>query len=187
MQDKEVNPYAPPKSNLELESPVPSEPLFFCTSKSKLILMSICTLGIYDLYWVYKNYVLIKKRTGSDIMPFWRAFFAPLWVYGCFHNIKLTANELNVPEKLPIGFLAIAYFLTWVLWKLPDPLWFISMFACLFLVPANQVALAINKRQNAVSANSEKLTAWNWLAMFIGCLILSLAVFVEFIPKSFFE
>ena len=52
------------------------QPAFFAVSPLKLIVMSTATLGIYELYWFYKNWKLIKQRTESNIMPFWRAFLA---------------------------------------------------------------------------------------------------------------
>ena len=63
--------------NIVDENPAPSTtvPPFFTASVLKLIVMSVCTMGIYQLYWFYKNWKLIKDRTGQKIRPFWRAFF----------------------------------------------------------------------------------------------------------------
>jgi len=52
------------------------KPIFSPVSKTKLAVMSICTLGMYDLYWFYKNWGLVKDRNNLEIKPFWRAFFA---------------------------------------------------------------------------------------------------------------
>src|SRR5258708_1698326 len=48
------------------------EPLFFSVSLLKLLVMSTVTLGLYDLYWFYKNWTFVKERTARDISPFWR-------------------------------------------------------------------------------------------------------------------
>jgi hypothetical protein len=40
-----------------------------------------------------------------NIIPFWRAFFAPLWAYSCFKHIKTVAGERNIEKSLSIGFL----------------------------------------------------------------------------------
>ena len=55
--------------NIVDENPVPPPvaPLFFTTSPLKLIVMSICTMGIYDLYWFYKNWKLVRERTGQKL------------------------------------------------------------------------------------------------------------------------
>lgn len=99
------------------------EPYFFATSTLKLILMSISTFGIYGLYWFYKNWVIVKNRTGEKIMPFWRAFFSPIWAYSFFKHINNSLVEDDANKALPIGFLAILFFILQALWRLPDPYW----------------------------------------------------------------
>ncbi len=159
------------------------EAYFFTTSTLKLSLMSICTFGIYELYWFYKNWVLIKARTEQNIMPFWRAFFAPLWAYSCFKHIKTVANENNIKESLSIGLLAFVYFILQALWRLPDPFWLISFFSFTLLIPANNVALELNKNFNAEFKNNEKFTGWNWLGIVLGGLLFVLSIIGTFLPE----
>jgi hypothetical protein len=42
-------------------------PELFTASTFKLVLMSLCTFGLYEVYWFYKNWVCIKKRTGENL------------------------------------------------------------------------------------------------------------------------
>lgn len=35
-------------------------PYYFPVSNTKLVLMSLATLGFYELYWFYKNWVFVK-------------------------------------------------------------------------------------------------------------------------------
>ena len=51
---------------------------FYCVSATKLAILSFATLGLYELFWFYKNWALIRARTGRDISPFWSAFFSIL-------------------------------------------------------------------------------------------------------------
>ena len=37
-------------------------PLYFPVSNTKLVLLSVCTLGLYEFYWFYKNWALVKER-----------------------------------------------------------------------------------------------------------------------------
>ena len=150
---------------------------YFTTSTLKLALMSICTAGFYELYWFYKNWVLIKKRTGQNIMPFWRAFFAPLWAYSCFKHIKTSADENNIEESLPIGVLAFLYFIFQALWRLPDPYWLVSFFSFAFLIPVNSAALKVNRRLIADFTNNEKFSGWNWAGLVFVGLLFALLLF----------
>ena len=110
MNEKEdTNPYESSKGSVGIGDSHTMAPYFFTTSTLKLTLMSICTLSIYQLYWFYKNWALIKERTGQNIMPFWRASFAPFWAYSCFKHIKISAEDNNIQESLSIGLLAVVY------------------------------------------------------------------------------
>lgn len=183
MQEENVNPYEPPASSVEASAETSTAAYFFSTSTFKLAVMSICTFGIYELYWFYKNWVLIKERTGQKIMPSWRAFFAPLWAYSCFKNIKNAANENSVPETLPIGLLAIVYFVLQALWRLPDPYWLVSFFSFLLLIPANSVALSINEKLMSGFTNNEKFSGWNWVGVVLGGLLFLLSLLGTFMPE----
>ena len=171
-----------PESSIEVSVEKHTEAYFFSTSTFKLALMSICTLGLYEVYWFYKNWGLIKERTGQNIMPFWRAWFAPLWAYSCFKIIKNSANENSVPDPLSIGLLAITYFIFQGLWRLPDPYWIVAFLSFLFLIPANNVALNINKKLISEFANNEKISGWNWVGIVLGGLLFLLMLLGIFLP-----
>ena len=160
------------------------EAYFFTTSTFKLSLMSICTFGIYELYWFYKNWVLIKERTGQSIEPFWRAFFSPLWAYSCFKHIRKLANENNIPESLTIGHLAFFYFIFQGLWRLPDPFWLVSLFSFTFILPVNSIALSINNRLVSDFKNNENFSGWNWVIVVLGGLLLVLILIGTFKPEA---
>ena len=51
--------------------PLPAEgtPVFFAVSILKFIVLSIFSLGVYDIYWFYKNWKLARAREDSDILP----------------------------------------------------------------------------------------------------------------------
>jgi hypothetical protein len=121
-----MNADQPPAGPIGTEAARTAEPYFFTAAPLKLAVMSVVTGGIYELYWFYKNWVLIKQRTGQDMMPFWRAFFAPLWAYSFFKQVSNSARVNNVPESMPIGLLAIAYFAIHATVRLPDPYWLIT-------------------------------------------------------------
>ena len=90
----------------ELEKDISESYIFFTTSTTKLIVMSLFTLGLYGIYWFYKNWVVIKKITGKNIWPFWRAVFSIFFMYSCFKNMLVYAQERNIEAKAPIGLLA---------------------------------------------------------------------------------
>ena len=163
----------------------PVAPHFFTATPLKFVVMSVCTLGIYQLYWFYKNWKLIRERTGRKISPFWRAVFSPLWAYSCFKEMKACAAECKILESLPIGLLAIAYFAISVTWRLPDPYWLISIFSFLPLIPVNSVALKISQKSDSVYVQNGRFSALNWVGIVVGGCIWILASIGTFAPNAF--
>src|ERR1700733_3198548 len=138
---------------------------FFTPSTVKFVVMSICTLGAYEIYWFYKNWSVIKN-IGKECSPLLRALFAPLSAYHCFWHIRQSKIKNKVELKFPILFLSIAYFvLTIALW-LPDPFGFISFLTFVPIIFANRVALAVNQAQKFQDfIINNKFSKWNWLAI----------------------
>jgi hypothetical protein len=159
-------------------------PYFFSPSTLKFVLMSVCTFGIYELYWFYKNWVLIKERTNQDLMPFWRAFFAPLWAYSCFKHFKIAAEDRGISAPPSIGFLAVVYFVLHAFWRLPDPYWLISILSFAPLIPANAIALAINQNIGARNYGNSTFSTWNWVGLIGGGLLVVLAIIGTFLPEG---
>ncbi len=175
--------YESSKSSVDTGTSHAMAPYFFTTSTLKLTLMSICTVGIYELYWFYKNWALIKERTGQNIMPFWRAFFAPACALMCFKHIKTSAENSNIQESLSIRFLAFMYLILLLLWRLPDPFWLISFFGFALIIPVNNVALKVNNKLITDFKNNEKFSGWNWLALVLGGLLFLMMLIGTFLPE----
>ena len=141
---------------------------FFTPSDIKLAMMSICTCGLYELYWFYKNWVILKKM-GKECSPFWRTIFAPLFAYSCFWNIRESMIKNKVDEKLPIIFLALSYFILRII--LSQSSWPYSLISLLSFWPvmiANTGALAVNKVHSMEFVSNNKFSMWNWFAIILG-------------------
>ncbi len=184
MENELANPYLPPKSAVQTEASTSSEAYFFAVSPIKLTLMSFCTFGLYELFWFYKNWVIIRERTGKNLLAFVRAFFAPIWAYSCFKHIKTSAINHNLEASISIGLLAVAYFILSVLWQLPDPYWLVSCFTFTCLLPANDLAIKLNA-QLTPEFNNNKFSAWNWVALVLGGSFFILAIIGTFMPAEY--
>jgi hypothetical protein len=164
--------------------PIPNgQPVFFGVSPLKLVLMSTVTFGIYELYWFYKNWKLIKQRTESNIMPFWRAFFLVFFCYSCFREVKDVAASRGVSFPSSPGMLAAGWIILTILWQLPDPYWFVCFLAPLMLVPVQN---AIN-RLNAVIAPdhspNSRFSAWNIVGLVVGGILFVFTIIGTFLPQ----
>lgn len=157
---------------------------FFTTSTLKLVLMSTCTLGFYDLYWFYKNWVRIKAQTGGNIWPFWRTFFATFWTYGCFQHIKTKAQDNNIEETPSVGLLTIAYIALNLCVNLPDPLWLLTFLSVLPLAIVNGLAIQVNSELNDDFENNTRFSVWHGIAIGIGGLLVLLAFIGTFLVEA---
>jgi len=84
---------------------------YFAISPKRLALFSILTLGIYEIYWFYKNWEAVKKFEEQKIYPFWRAIFAVFFCYGLFKKVLESAKSHTYEDSYSPGWLATAYIL----------------------------------------------------------------------------
>jgi hypothetical protein len=119
---------------------------YFGVSKPKLAVLSLVTFGLYEIYWFYKNWKLVKIRTGQNIRPFWRAVFAIFYCYSLFKSVKQSANSLGIPCQMSPGLLTCAYIVLSAMWDLPDPFWLVSLLAFLPLVSVQGVINEVNAK-----------------------------------------
>ncbi len=92
-------------ATISIRPPPPGHPpkRFFAVSILKLILMSVCTFGLYEFYWFYEHWDEVKQQTRENLSPFWRAIFAPLFCYSLFTRIKATSSAEGVRSRYPPG------------------------------------------------------------------------------------
>jgi hypothetical protein len=130
-------------------------PVFFPVAIHEFVMLSVCTFGLYELYWFYKNWQWVKESQRSDLSPFWRAFFAPFWAYRHFCHVQERANAGGLVIKWNAGVLAILYFVLIPTWQLPDPLCLVSLGSFVPLLPVQQTINRINgSRSGSTYINS---------------------------------
>ncbi len=62
--------------------------MFLYVPTARLISMSVLSVGIYQTYWVYKNWRYLCDRDRLAIMPFWRGIFSVFFFYSLLKTIK---------------------------------------------------------------------------------------------------
>jgi hypothetical protein len=101
----------------------------------KLLLLSVLTLGLYNVFWFYRNWVRLRERTGQRLSPFWRSFFSVLWASTLFGEVKRQARDADVRSGWsPLG-LALVYLGLTSLWRLPTGWALLGYLTVLALVP----------------------------------------------------
>jgi hypothetical protein len=156
-----------------LASP-PSKPAYFYISTPRLICMSIFSLGLFNAYWVYKNWSYLKERDGLDIMPFWRGWFIIFHFYSLLEYIKKDA-KVSHPEKpdYPSGWLTFGFI---ALTLCGNQFVFPALLTFLFILPAHNYISRINQSADNPPAYSpwsfgQVLCALFWPVVFVGMII----------------
>src|ERR1051325_8184837 len=62
-------------------------PLFLYVPVARLIWLSILSMGIYEAYWMYRNWRYVKERDQLRIRPFWRGLFSVFFCHSLFRRI----------------------------------------------------------------------------------------------------
>jgi hypothetical protein len=156
---------------------------FFAVSLPKLITLSVCTFGLYQLFWFYMNWRLFRERQDSTILPFWRVVFAYFFCYAMFKQIRDFPVQTVSNENLPAGALATGWVATSLLWKLPDPYALVCFSSFLFMVPVQVTAIRINEAVAPGHDRNRKFTLANWVTVVVGGLLLILTIIGSFLPE----
>jgi len=102
----------------------------------KFITLSVLSLGLYEIWWIYKAWRFFKERDKLDIIPAARAIFAIFFLYSLFENIQ----EFSKSKGYLNTFSSVGYFIGFIglnlAGRLEDPLWLVSFLSVLFLIPA---------------------------------------------------
>jgi len=171
------NPYAPPTANVADVQPDNDARLaHFAVSTTKLVVMSICTLSFYLIYWFYKHWKVIKDREGSDIIPMMRAIFAVFFVYSLFTNIRDEANRLGVKSVANVGVAAIGWILITLIGNSTEWFGYVSLLSVVFVVPVQACANRINEHVSPDHDPNSRFTGWNVVWIVVGILLTALSI-----------
>ena len=168
----------PPAAVLSSGKPVP---LFFPVSTGKLFWMSVCTLGLYELYWFYKNWQLVKLREKSDISPMRRAMFCIFFCSSLFRRVEDAARDAKV-ESVRGAAMALGWLIFTLVSLVIDPFGALSLAAILFLLPAQGAVNRINDARAPGHDPNGRYSAGERITMACGVLCYVLITVMTNLP-----
>lgn len=111
-------------------------------SISKLVVLTILTFGIYEIYWFYKQWKCLKVIKNLNITVWARGLFTPLFAYPLFKQYFELAKQETQRNYPSAKWLAIGYFVLNLLWRSEKPYWLLGFTAVFTLIPVQK---AINE------------------------------------------
>jgi len=157
--------------------------IYFQVSTIKLVCLSFCSFGVYEIYWFYKNWQLERDRKREQLSPFWRAVFAVFFCYSLFKRIVSTGVGEGLFKGGGAGLLAALYIISSISWKLPDPYSLISLLTVLPLVVAQQMAEKINARLAPEAPKNSRFSIANVILLVLGGPLFLYGVVSAFVPN----
>ena len=162
-----TNPYAPPLAPVE-DTTGSDAPMFFAVATWKVVLMCLVTLGLYQLYWFYENWRLVRARDRSNILPVPRAIFGLFYCYSMFKRIRDDGKALGLPKPPEAGALATLWIVSSIAWRLPGPWGLLGVVSWFAVLPIQAYANRINAQAAPAADRNARLSWLNWIAVVIG-------------------
>jgi hypothetical protein len=150
---------------------------FYPVATHKFIVMSICTFGLYELYWAYKCWTRIEKRSPTKLRPFWRAFFGRLYAFDLFARVQDYAKQNRVAAGWSSTWLAFLYLAMAIpLWRVNRVLGLVSMLSFLPLLPVVNTVQAIRRSGKFRERLSDQYTGAHVAIIIVGGALVALGV-----------
>jgi hypothetical protein len=157
---------------------------FFPVAPHKFIVLSVCTLNFYTIYWCYQNWRRIRERTGEQLSPFWRAVFQPIWLFSLFARIAEQASQRGVSVIWNRTLLGLGYLFICVAGTFPDPWWLVSLGGFTPFLPVVQTIHQLNAGDVATEPRNETYSGANVATILVGGIIVLLAVAGTFMTEE---
>ncbi|HOU69212.1 MAG TPA: hypothetical protein PKW49_11675 [Paludibacteraceae bacterium] len=156
----------------------PYRPLFLYIPTSRLIILSIVSMGVYEIYWIYKNWRYIKERDGLNISPFWRGWFGIFYCHSLLRRIHSdTEARAFIQPSFSPGGLATGWVLLLILSNIVGRAEEIIASIIAAFIPS---FLCLAPVQNYINSVEEKRNPgqqyYKWSSGHIVCLVFGVIV-----------
>ncbi len=155
-----------------------SGPLLLHIPIERLILLSIASGGLYEAYWIYKNWRYIKERDSRYIHPFWRGIFGIVFCHSLLKRIHADteARSMEEPSFSPRG-LATGWVILVLLANLIGRTPGAGASIISFLMPSFLLFVPIQNYINSVTHKRNPVQPYyGWSSGHVVCLVLGLAL-----------
>ena len=156
---------------------------FELLSTQKFIFLSIISLGLYDVWWIYKAWRFFKNKDNLDITPVARALFAIFFLHDLFEKIQ----EYSKSKGNTTSFSSFGCFIGFIAFniasRLPDLYYLVSFLAVLFLIqPLKSINYAIKNSEEYSVIDNGKYNYRQIGLIIVGGILWILVLIGMFVP-----
>ncbi|MCO1332714.1 hypothetical protein MO867_00045 [Microbulbifer sp. OS29] len=181
------NIYSAPEA--DLDTTLEGESSFYVVSPIKFWVMSLGTMGLYSVYWIYRHWAEYRRASGEDMWPVMRAIFSIFFTHSLFSKIQSRLEETEIDYRWSPGLWATFYVIFTIVGSIVDRVSYYSdeislvdMVSILLLLltvwPLYQGQKAANMASGDVSGQiNSRFTPWNFIWLAIGALLWGFVIF----------
>jgi hypothetical protein len=89
------NVYAPPKAELTPIHDITAGHPFYVVSQRKFLILFFATVGMYQVFWHFKNWNQYRRASGDSLWPVPRAIFSVFFVHALLRKVTARAEDLG--------------------------------------------------------------------------------------------
>lgn len=169
---------------MELSSEVDrgqEEARYFPVSPTKLVIMSVCTLGLYELYWKWNCWEYIKLRDRKKFNPFWRAVYISTLFFNflLFWDVSRQAGNskpVALAQSLAGGLVYAGAWFAGFAGSEELEAWPLIFIGPLVYVPIQNQINRINAAVAPDHERNSRFTRANLVVVFLGASLIALAL-----------
>lgn len=137
----------------------------------KFVVMTVATLGVYHLYWIYGNWRLLREREREPLNPMWRTFFAFVTVYRMFERGHESAVAAGVRARWSALGLAVAYFVANLAAFVGIPVWLVGAVLLLPVLPVQMTMAKVNAAVAPGAPRNDRFTLTDFALIAAGAAL----------------
>jgi hypothetical protein len=182
----EANPYEAPRADLTTVDS--AQPPLYVVSNKKFWVMMVMTLGLYSVYWFYRNWKLHKLGVRDNIWPVPRAIFNIFFTHSLCRVVDARIRHAGLSYNWSPGTIATIYVVLVLIERLADRLnrgpepdllligaGFVALFAAILMLWRIQVAINVACLDPNGESN-DHFSAANYAWMAVGLVLIALVI-----------
>jgi len=153
-------------------------------SVNKFVILSIVTLGLYELWWIYKSWRFFQDKEKSDIMPAIRTVLSIFYLIPLFNKILNLAKNNGYKHNYVSVFLFVGFLIANFLVLLPTPYFLTAITSFVFIIPPfKALNFAVDYCEGFTVIEQNAFSKRQIFLLIIG-VILWILVIIGVIPKE---
>jgi hypothetical protein len=193
----EYNVYAPPMASVaEAPRPAAATREFYVVARGKFIVLLVCTLGLYQIYWAYMHWARYRRHSGEELWPVARSLFQVFFSHALARRIEQSLGRGGHRVAGALGTIAGGFVVFQIASKVLDRLAYNSIgspvtdwLSLLVLLPLGWCMWQLQAAANlacgdAAGTGNRRLTWANWLWIVPGSLLVLLVLVGLLLPQD---